>query len=556
MGGVFIMPRRPGCLSVILIQSRCYMKSLRSLFPDESDIPEEFCPPAPMERVGYLVDGRIHSWDGPVQRVESPVATRLGDTCSFRYLGACPDLGEDIGRAALDAANTAYDNGLGEWPTMVSEDRIACVEQFIGRLETMRSEVSLLLMWEVGKPYVEACGEFDRTIDYLRETVDVLRAMEIESSGLIDEQGFCARIRRAPLGPVLCMGPFNFPLNETFATLIPALLMGNTVILTPPRLGRLLFVPLMEALRDCFPPGVVNLVWGSNQLVRSILETGLVNVLAFIGSSDAADSLRRVHPAPNRLRCILGLGAKNAAIITESADLDLAVSESVSGSLAFSGQRCTALKILYVHESLADEFVRRFCEGVADMAVGMPWEEGVRITPLPEPDKTRYLSGLVADAQLHGARIANSGGGETASSLFRPAVLYPVNKDMRVYHEEQFGPVVPIVPFSDTEIPVRSVAESRYGQQVSVFGEDIDDIARLVDPLTNQVCRVNINCLCQRGPDSFPFTGRKDSAEGTLSVKDGLHRFSIRAMVAARESSGGRELLDRVAGTHSSNFLK
>jgi glyceraldehyde-3-phosphate dehydrogenase (NADP+) len=140
-------------------------------------------------------------------------------------------------------------------------------------------------------------------------------------------------------------------------------------------------------------------------------------------------------------------------------------------------------------------------------------------------------------------------------SLFRPAVLYPVTEAMRIYHEEQFGPVVPIVPFRDVETPVRYIIESRYGQQLSIFSEDPEEVAHLIDPLVNQVCRVNINCLCQRGPDSFPFTGRKDSAEGTLSVSDALRCFSIRTLVAAKGTEANKRMLTQIVQQRKSNFL-
>ena len=140
-------------------------------------------------------------------------------------------------------------------------------------------------------------------------------------------------------------------------------------------------------------------------------------------------------------------------------------------------------------------------------------------------------------------------------SLFHPTVLYPVNEQMRVYHEEQFGPVVPIVPFKDVETPIRYIIESRYGQQMSIFSDDAAEVASLVDPMVNQVCRVNVNCLCQRGPDVFPFTGRKDSAEGTLSVGDALRCFSIRTLVAAKGTPRNKALLSDIARNHRSNFL-
>jgi glyceraldehyde-3-phosphate dehydrogenase (NADP+) len=126
---------------------------------------------------------------------------------------------------------------------------------------------------------------------------------------------------------------------------------------------------------------------------------------------------------------------------------------------------------------------------------------------------------------------------------------------MRIYHEEQFGPIVPIVPFSEINDPVQYITESNFGQQVSIFSNNAAQIAELIDPLVNQVCRVNINTKCQRGPDMYPFNGRKDSAEGTLSVSDALRVFSIRTMVATRDNNGNREIFNQILENRMSNFL-
>lgn len=126
---------------------------------------------------------------------------------------------------------------------------------------------------------------------------------------------------------------------------------------------------------------------------------------------------------------------------------------------------------------------------------------------------------------------------------------------MRLYHEEQFGPVVPVLPFSTTDTPIRYIVDSPYGQQVSVFGQDPASLSALIDPLVNQVCRVNINSQCQRGPDIFPFTGRKDSAVGTLSVSDALRTFSIRTLVAARDLPENKALISTIVRERRSNFL-
>src|SRR5690606_5831520 len=194
--------------------------------------------------------------------------------------------------------------------------------------------------------------------------------------------------------------------------------------------------------------------------------------------------------------------------------------------LSFNGQRCTALKILFVHQSRAAELVNTLSAAISELKAGMPWQQGVAITPLPEPGKTAFLTELLHDALEKGAKLQNPGGGETSASLFMPALLYPVNSSMRLYSEEQFGPLVPVVPYDDVNDVIDYVVNSNFGQQLSIFGQDAQQVGELVDIFANQVGRININSQCQRGPDSFPFNGRKDSAEGTLSVVDALRQFS------------------------------
>lgn len=332
--------------------------------------------------------------------------------------------------------------------------------------------------------------------------------------------------------------------------------MGNVVIFKPPKHGVLLHYPLLEAFRDSFPPGFINTVYGNGQqVVGPLMRSGRINVLAFTGTSRVADILKHQHPKPHRLRCVLGLEAKNPAIILPDADIDLAVNEAVLGTLSFNGQRCSALKILFVHRTITDAFLEKFSRKVSELKKGMPWDQGAGITPLPEPGKTGYLRDLIMDAESFGAKIMNPAGGEMFESLFTPAVLYPVDPRMRIWHEEQFGPVIPVAAFDDIEEPVRYIVSSNYGQQVSVFGNDAGQIGELTDHLVNQVCRVNLNSQCQRGPDTFPFTGRKDSAEGTLSVSDALRVFTIRTLVAAKTTPGNKALIREILSGKKSGFL-
>jgi glyceraldehyde-3-phosphate dehydrogenase (NADP+) len=529
---------------------------LSNLFPEESSIPEQYQLRAYVEQREYLINGQLRQWTGTLNPVASPVYIKKGETLTQKIIGSTPLLTKYEALEALDAAVTAYDLGHGTWPTMGVAKRIEHIEKFLAAMRTKRAEVVKLLMWEIGKSLKDSEKEFDRTCDYIVDTVKALKEQDRRSANLIEEQGFLGQIRRVPLGVALCMGPFNYPLNETFTTLIPALIMGNTVVFKPAKYGVLLVKPLLEAFRESFPAGVINIIYGRGRdTVGALMETGKIDVFAFIGTNKGANDLKRLHPKPHRLRSILGLDAKNPAIVLSDADLTNAVAECITGSLSFNGQRCTALKILFVHQSIVAEFTKRYLEELKKLKPGMPWEAGVGLTPLPEPGKTDYLKGLVDNAKLHGAKVMNENGGEIFQSYFHPAVLYPVNEKMNIYHEEQFGPIVPIVPFTDDEEPINYLLNSQFGQQASLFGKDSKRLAKVMDALVNQVGRINLNTQSQRGPDTFPFNGRKDSAEGTLSIADALRVFSIRTIVATKGTDDNKQIFNSIIRNRESDFL-
>jgi glyceraldehyde-3-phosphate dehydrogenase (NADP+) len=529
---------------------------LANVFPSENAIPEQFKISQFIEQREYLINGELKTWTGNLNPVLSPVFMKEGSEYKQKIIGSTPLLTSKESLEALDAAVKAYDLGHGLWPTLSVLQRIEHVEKFLTAMREKRAEVVKLLMWEIGKTLKDSEKEFDRTCDYLADTIRALKDLDRNSAKLVEEQGFMAQIRRVPLGVALCMGPYNYPLNETFTTLFPALIMGNTVVFKPAKYGVLLIRPLLEAFRDSFPAGVINIIYGKGrETVGALMETGKIDVFAFIGTNKGANDLKKLHPKPHRLKAILGLDAKNPAIVLPDADLDNAVSECITGSLSFNGQRCTALKILYVHKDIVKPFIEKFKAEVKKIKPGMPWEPGVGLTPLPEPGKVDFLRELVEDAKKHGAAVVNENGGEYLNSFFYPAVVYPVNDKMKLYYEEQFGPVVPIVSFDNDEEAIRYVVNSNFGQQVSIFGSDSRRVAKLMDAFVNQVGRINLNTQSQRGPDTFPFNGRKDSAEGTLSVADALRVFSIRTLVATRSTESNKQIMSTIIRNRESAFL-
>jgi glyceraldehyde-3-phosphate dehydrogenase (NADP+) len=532
-----------------------FQDQINSLFVKESEIPAEF-KIEPLHQREYLSNGELKKWTGEVSEVFSPILISTPEGLKRKLIGSYPIGTDKEANEALDAAIKAYDNGRGEWPTMTVESRIKCMHNFVLKMAEQREVVIKLIMWEIGKSQADAAKEFDRTVEYINNTIDALKDIDRQSSRFEIAEGVVAQVRRSPLGVVLCMGPFNYPLNETFTTLIPAIIMGNTLLFKAPKHGTLVHYPLLKAFQECFPKGVVNTIYGRGAtVVPGLMKSGKVNVLAFIGSSKVANDLKKDHPKLNRLRAVLSLDAKNAAIVTQNADIKLAVSEIILGALSFNGQRCTALKIIFVHESIANDFNKQLSDAIAKLTLGMPWTKGVQITPVAEPGKPDYIKAVLDDAAAHGAKVVNENGGTTVGSFVFPAVVYPVNNKMKLYREEQFGPVIPVVPFKNVEETIDYLIESPHGQQVSIFSNNVTEVSRLIDPLVNLVSRVNINSQCQRGPDVFPFTGRKDSAEGTLSVHDALRSFSIRSLVATKMNDTNKKLLNEIVKDHRSNFL-
>ena len=305
----------------------------RRFLPPDQIPPEHRVDARDYERL-YLVGGELREWTGPLTEVSSPICLREDGALRRPVIGRVPAMDERTALAALEAAAQAWDNGRGRWPTMSVSARIEAVEGFVARMLTVRDEVVKLLMWEIGKSLDDSRKEFDRTVEYIRRTIEALKDVDRTGSRFSLDGGVIAQVRRAPLGVCLSMGPFNYPLNEIYTTLIPALIMGNTVVVKTPKFGRLLHQPLLRAFAGSFPPGVVNFLSGTgSEIIGPIMKSGRIDALAFIGSSRVADILKHQHPRPHRLRCILGLDAKNPALIMADADLDVAVKECVTGSL-------------------------------------------------------------------------------------------------------------------------------------------------------------------------------------------------------------------------------
>lgn len=349
-------------------------------------------------------------------------------------------------------------------------------------------------------------------------------------------------------------------------------------VLSESDLTRILFLLscIVEAFAKTLPPGAMNFVSGSGRATMPpLMKTGAIDGLAFIGGSRAADDLIKQHPHPHRLKVFLQLEAKNMGIFLPSIfekkdEMSDALDQAMLGALSFNGQRCTALKLFFAPTEYGDDFAVMMAKRVEDMSVGLPWQNWnpeeskspsySKITPLPDRKRVEYMQKLIEDAVSKGANIINENGGEiiggSESTLMVPAVVYPVTPEMDLYHEEQFGPIIPIATYDSLDTILDYGHKGTFGQQVSIFASEAnsEDTTMLVDQFSSVFGKININSQCGRSPDTIPFSGRRSSAMGVMSVQHALQEFSIPTVVAYKESPGTSKLVQKVEA--SSKFLE
>ena len=438
-------------------------------------------------------------------------------------IGTMPQMTKEETLQALQSSINAWKGGSGVWPQLSLSDRIKSIQKFVSELKHKRVEIVNVLMYEIGKNKPDAEAEFDRTMQFIDKTI--LHIQESGEFGRWDRSNGSTQLylSRAAIGIVLCLGPYNYPLNETYATLIPALLMGNVAILKIPTVGGLAHLLTIDAFRKALPPGTINFISGSGRVTMPpLMESGKIDSLAFIGGSAAADKLIKAHPHPHRLKVFLQLEAKNMGIYLpdlftcgDNEHLDRVIKETITGTLSFNGQRCTALKLLFVPKKNAEQFTNMLAEKVERMSIGLPDElhsneKYSQITPLPYMKRVQYMKELIDDAVSKGARIINKDGGKLIgggeSTLMIPTVLHPVTDDMKLFEEEQFGPIIPIVEYDSLDEVTKYARLGKFAQQVSIFTSEANkETSQLVDLFSTVFGKININSQCGRSPDSCPF---------------------------------------------------
>ena len=463
-----------------------------------------------MTRYKNLVNGEWKSSEKEI-KIYSPI--------NQEELGTVPAMSQ----AEVDEAMKAARAALPAWRALSAVERAAYLHKTAAILERDKEEIGTILAKEVAKGIKAAIGEVVRTADLIRYAAEEglrITGQAMEGGGFeAASKNKLAVVRREPVGVVLAIAPFNYPVNLSGSKIAPALIAGNVVMFKPPTQGSISGLLLAKAFEEAgIPAGVFNTITGrGSEIGDYIIEHKEVNFINFTGSTPIGERIGRLA---GMRPIMLELGGKDAALVLEDADLEHAAKQIVAGAFSYSGQRCTAIKRVIVLESVADTLVTLLQAEVAKLTVGDPFDNA-DITPVIDNASADFIWGLIEDAQEKGAQALTPIKRE--GNLLWPVLFDQVTKDMKVAWEEPFGPVLPIIRVANVEEAIAFANESEFGLQSSVFTNDFKKAFEIAEKL--EVGTVHINNKTQRGPDNFPFLGVKGSGAGVQGIK-----YSIEAM--------------------------
>ena len=452
--------------------------------------------------------------------------SRSGHTIDIKspYLHEVIGKVQAITQEEVDEAICFAHEAQKEWAEASLQQRASYLYKWADELVNMQDEIAEIIMKEVGKSYKDAKNEVLRTADFIRYTIEEALHMHGESmrgdSFPGGSKSKIAIVERVPLGVVLAIPPFNYPVNLAAAKVAPALMAGNAVIFKPATQGAISGTKMIEALHKAeLPKGLINLVTGrGSEIGDYIVEHKGINMISFTGGTDTGVHLAKTA---TMVPLILELGGKDPGIVREDADLNEAAKHIISGAFSYSGQRCTAIKRVLVHENVADELVGILKEEIEKLSVGSP-ANGSTVVPLINNKSADFVQGLIDDAIENGAEVVI--GNKREQNLIYPTLLDHVTADMRVAWEEPFGPVLPIIRVSSDEQAIKLANASEFGLQASIFTKDVNKAFTIANKL--ETGSVQINGRTERGPDHFPFIGVKGSGMGAQGIRKSIESMT------------------------------
>lgn len=429
-------------------------------------------------------------------------------------LAVCPRGSEAQMNQAVAAAKDAFKT----WRKVAMEDRRAMVMKLADGIEAHLDEFARLLTQEQGKPLAESTAEIAYTAAFLR----YLASLNLESKLIEDNDNRRVEMRRKPLGVVGCIIPWNFPVLIVAFKAPVALLAGNTLVIKPAPTTPLTTLRMGELMAEIFPAGVVNIVTDQNDLGGVLTNHPDVAKISFTGSTETGKKVM-ASAASSIKRITLELGGNDAAIVLGDVDPKVVAPGIFGGAMMNAGQVCLAVKRVYAHESIYDELCDELAK-LADAAVvddGL--KQGAQIGPLQNKMQYDKVKGFLADAHANGTVIAGGMVEDRPGYFIRPTIVRDVTDGTKIVDEEQFGPILPIIKFSDNDDALARANASPWGLGGSVWSNDRDKAYEMACEVESGT--VWINKHLDFGPN-IPFGGAKQSGIGVEFAEEGLHEFT------------------------------
>lgn len=423
-----------------------------------------------------------------------------------------------------DEVNKIFDSAKAAqklWAKTPLWKRAELLHKAAGFLRANKEPMAECLIAEVAKGAKDSLTEVTRSADLISYTAE--EGVRILSEGkFLTSDSFPGNDRtklcfssKIPLGVVLCIPPFNYPVNLAVSKLAPALIAGNAVVLKPPTQGAVSGLHMVRCFEEAgFPKGLISAVTGKGSEIGDFLTMHPgVNCISFTGGDTGLAISKKAGMVPLQME----LGGKDACIVLEDADLDLCAANVIKGGFSFSGQRCTAIKVILVMESVADELVKKICERVAKLKVGNP-RDNCEITPVISESSANFIEGLVNDAREKKATFCQEYKRE--GNLIWPLLVDHVRPDMRLAWEEPFGPVLPVIRIATAEEGIHHCNANNFALQGCIFTRDINKAIMISDLMESGT--IQINSAPARGPDHFPFQGLRDSGVGSQGITNSI----------------------------------
>lgn len=422
------------------------------------------------------------------------------------------------GKAELDRAVAAARRAFSSWSALSFEDRTNAIKRMAGVLEANADTLAELLTREQGKPVQQSKDEINRAATLTEGMLRIRFATET----IVDDADKRIELRYVPLGVAGIITPWNAPINLAIGPLVSALYTGNTVVLKPSPYTPLSTLKIGELIRDVLPRGVVNFIAGGDQLGQLMTEHPGIDKISFTGSvatgkkvmASAAGTLKRVT---------LELGGNDAAIVLDDVDPKVVAPKLFFAGFVNSGQVCMAIKRIYAHEKIYDALCEALAEEARKWKVGDGFDPATKLGPIQNRMQYDKVRDVIEDTRKVGGRFLAGAEQPKGSGYFvNPAIVTGLEESNRLVREEQFGPIVPVLKFSDVNDALRRANDTRYGLSGSVWSRDPERAAAVAAKLEVGTAWVNQH---RATAANVPFGGAKESGMGRTYSEMGLKAY-------------------------------